>query len=123
MGRHNFEIELNGEKYTCRTTFEAIDEFETKANMSILTAWESLEGGRYKFSVIATAIWAAINGERKVTGQKPMLWATVGQMVQEHGFTKCVIDANTFFFYSMPDRNKESKDIDKSEEDQKKNIE
>ena len=120
MGRHNFEIELNGEKYTCRTTFEAIDEFETKANMSILTAWESLEGGRYKFSVIATAIWAAINGERKVTGQKPMLWATVGQMVQEHGFTKCVIDANTFFFNSMPER---KVDAEESEEDQKKNIE
>ena len=120
MGRHNFEIELNGEKYTCRTTFEAIDEFETKANTSIIAAWESLADGKYRFSTIATAIWAAINGERKVIGQKPMLWATVGQMVQEEGFVQCAPYASKFFFNSMP--NKDG-DIKESEEDQKKNIE
>lgn len=115
MGRHTFEIELGAEKYTCRTTFEAIDAFESKANTNIITAWQSLGEGDYKFSHVATAIWAAINGERKLQGQKPLLWEVVGQRVQDHGFLKCLGYASSFFSNSMPEQKSELKEDDEAE--------
>ena len=120
MGRSTFEIKLGDETFEGRTTFEAIDAFEDQANINIIDAWTALGNQKYKFSHIATAIWAAINGERKFQGQQPILWATVGQKVQEHGFLNCRAYASTFFSHSMPEQKGEFKE---SEESEKKSIE
>ena len=100
--KHTFIIELNDQQYTCRATFAAIDAFEDKSGLSIAEAWGALAEGKMKFSTIATAIWAAINGERTFNGDKPMIWATVGQMVQEHGFLQCAQYASEFFANTLP---------------------
>ena len=120
MGRSTFEIKLGDETFEGRTTFEAIDAFEDKAGLDLMTAWTELGEKKYKFSHVGTAIWAAINGERKLTGQKPMLWEVVGQMVQEHGFFKCLEYAHTFYSNSMPEQKGEFKETEESE---KKSIE
>ncbi len=120
MGRHTFEITLGDKTHQCRTTFEAIDAFEEKTGLSIIDAWETMANQKYKLSMVATAVWAGINGERRVSGQKPLLWETVGQMVHEHGFLKCSGYASTFFVHAFP---KSDNDIKESEEDQKKSIE
>lgn len=120
MGRSTFEITLGDETFEGRTTFEAIDEFENKAGINIIDAWEALGNQKYKFSHIATAVWAAINGERKLQGQKPLLWAAVGQMVHEHGFLNCIGYASTFYAHTLPE---DKGDIKESEEDQKKSTE
>lgn len=117
--KHTFEIELNGETYTCRTTFQAIDAFEDKTGLAITEAWLQLADGKMKFSTIATAVWAAINGERVFQGQKPMIWDTVGQLVQEHGFTVCALYASQFFANSMPSQDKGASEP----EGEKKSIE
>lgn len=119
MGHHTFEIELSGEKFECRTTFDAICLFEDRAGVSIAEAWQDLAEGRMKFKHIATAVWAAINGERKVEGMKPLIYETIGQKVHEHGFMQCAMYASTFFANSLPssDKGKES------ESDQKKSSE
>jgi hypothetical protein len=117
--KHTFDIELNGESYKCRTTFAAIDAFEDKSGLSIAEAWGALAEGKMKFSTIATAIWAGINGERGFNGDKPLIWATVGQMVQEHGFLKCAAYASEFFAHSLPsgdDKKKEEGEQKKSSE-------
>lgn len=102
MSKHTFDIELSGKTYTCRTTFEAIDEFEDRTGVSISEAWTDLAEGKLKFKYIAAAVWAGINGERGYQNEKPMLYSTVGQMVQEHGFTKAALYASTFFLNTMP---------------------
>lgn len=119
MSKHTFDIELSGKSYTCRTTFEAIDSFEDQTGVSISEAWQSLAEGKLKFKFIAAAVWAGINGERAFRGEKPLLYATVGQTVQEHGFMKAAIYASKFFANSLPP----SEDAAPVEGDEKKSSE
>lgn len=112
--KHTFEIELSGKTYTCRATFAAIDAFEDRAGVGVTEAWEALADGKMKFSTIATAVWAAINGERIFNGEKPLIWGVVGQMVQDHGFLKCAVYASEFFAKTLPETESDEKPSDEA---------
>lgn len=116
MSRHSYEIELSGKPYACRTTFEAIQAFEEKADMSIIEAWNTLAEGKIKFSIVAIAVWAGINGERQYQGMKPLIFNTVGQLVQEHGFIEAGIFASKFFASALPVKGDKVEDPDAATE-------
>lgn len=111
MSKNTFDIELNGETYTCRTTFEAIEEFEDRTNMSIDEAYKTLAIGKLKFSIIAAAVWAGINGQRSYLHEKPLLYPVVGEMVKEHGFHLAALYAARFFTDAFPPAKDEPQEV------------
>ena len=109
---NTFEIELNGEVHEGRCTFMALKAFEEKCG-PVIENWRSMAENRLKLTTIATAVWAAINGERAYQGMKSLPYEVVGEMVHKHGFTKCAHYAGEFFNRSLPQGDGESSEDSK----------
>ena len=103
---HDFEI--NGEAYTGRCTFEAINEFEEKTGLSIAEAWGQIADNRLKFSTVAAAVWAFVNGERAFQGQKKESYRVLGEKLHQAGFHNFVGVAGLFFQLTVPSGNDKS---------------
>ena len=115
---NTFEIKLSDKTFEGRCTFHAITLFEDKCG-PIVENWQTMAEGKLKFSTIATAVWAAINGERVYQGQKAMSLDVIGEMIHKEGFLQCTAYAGEFFRRSLP----ESKTTSTEEESQKKRSE
>jgi len=84
--RASFDIELNGETYTLRPTFESIMEFNDKAGLDI---FEAIDNGLNTKRTVA-AIWSGIRGEEIFQNKGNTSFEEVGKICQAHGFAKCV---------------------------------
>jgi hypothetical protein len=96
------EFELGGKKVIGRCTFGAINAFEEKAGVSISEAFQQLAEGKMKFSMIAIAIWAFINGDRSYRGDRPLPLDAIGAQVHLEGFNTMATPAMRFFMLTMP---------------------
>ncbi len=97
------EIELGGDTYTLRPSFEALIEFEDKVGKSVSEVFEAMQESKASFKIIATAVWAGMMGEA-IAQNNPKLekpWAWVGEMIRKEGLQKHFISAYTFVAYSV----------------------
>lgn len=84
--RASFEIELNGNTYTLRPTFESIMEFSDKAGLDI---FEAIDSGLTTKRTVA-AIWSGIRGEEIFQKKGNTSFEEIGKECQAQGFPKCV---------------------------------
>ena len=95
--RSSFEIKLNGQEYTLRPSFESIMEFESKAGMDILEAFNLFTQNKAGVKTTVAAIWAGIKAESKIQGDTCPSFEKIGRECQIHGFDKCLFIALEFF--------------------------
>jgi|14BtaG_2_1085337.scaffolds.fasta_scaffold02089_3 hypothetical protein len=88
--RASFDIELNGETYTLRPTFESIMEFNDKAGLDIFQAMQKFrEDKGLSVKTIVASIWAGIRGEEIFQRSGNTSFERIGQHCQEHGLLEC----------------------------------
>jgi hypothetical protein len=84
---------LNGVEYTLRPSFEAIMQFNDKAECDVLEALQEM-GRKQTLSIkiIAASIWAGIKGEYEFQGKglDAPSFKKVGGECQSHGFADCL---------------------------------
>jgi hypothetical protein len=97
-----YDFTLDGKTVTGRCTFAAINAFEDRTDISISEAFTQLGENKIKFSTIAAAVWAFVNGERVYRGEKPLPFDAVGSQVHKDGFMSHVTPAMKFLLLTMP---------------------
>ena len=58
-----FEVSIDGEEYTLRPTFDAMETFVQQTGVSEREAFDLIEAGKYNSGMIVSAIHAGIIGE------------------------------------------------------------
>lgn len=93
--RGEVEIELAGEKWTMRPTFEALSNIEGKLNKSIPEITKAHREGSVRVTDVATIIWeglvAANEGKPPLAREKSdrrLRYEEVGNMIIKDGFAK-----------------------------------
>jgi len=86
--KHKGEVDLIlcGIHYTLRPTFEALVEFEDKAQTTAYDVMHDMSKGRAAgFRVIAAAIWAGIKGGWSDGSRRPPAFVEVGEAIRCDG--------------------------------------
>ena len=103
--RGEVEIELSGEKWTLRPTFEALSNIESKLNKSIPEIVREQRNAIVKFVTIAVVIWegmVAANEGRpplsKTRNSKPLRYEEVGEMIVKDGLTNVIQQEGLMMF-------------------------
>jgi len=96
-----FEIELGGEKYQLRPSFDALCEFEEAAHVPAHVARQQLIEGNFGAKVIPAALWAGIKGEHLMSGQKCPSFRVVGETVRKAGMFGFQVEALKFLTYGL----------------------
>lgn len=99
-----FEIELGGDSYSLRPSFDAMCEFEDKTGIAVSVAQRQMaQEGITSFKTVVAAIWAGILGDCIATnreGQAPS-YRIVGEQIRIEGLTKFATIAAKFLTYSI----------------------
>ena len=97
--RGEIKIELGGEEFFLRPSFEAICTFEDRANLSIFDALDGMNRGSIKLKTLAVALWAGICGyhDHKGTSEKAPSFAYIGSLCQKQGIESVISIAVKFF--------------------------
>lgn len=82
--RGEVTLELVGDKYTLRPTFEALCELEDMLNIGILDIVAILHSGDVRLKFISAVTWAGIRGYSK---DEAPSYEEVGEMVLKTGLT------------------------------------
>jgi len=98
-----FDIELHGEKYTLRPSFDAMIEFEDQTGMSAQKAFEQIQQSNITFKVVAAAIWAGIKGQAYASNNPgaEVSFRVIGEQVKQCGLLKATPHAIKFITYGM----------------------
>lgn len=103
--RGEVEIELAGEKWCLRPTFEALSNIEGKLNKSIPEIVGEQRRGSIRLSTVATVIWegmvAANEGKPPIHKNRAMnrlRYEEVGEMIVHDGLTSVILQDALFLF-------------------------
>ena len=103
--RGEVEIELAGEKWDLRPTFEALSNIESKLLKSIPDIVQELRRGDIRFMTAAIIIWEGLigaNGGRpplsKTRSGKSLRYEEVGEMIVSDGLVRVVAHENIVLF-------------------------
>lgn len=103
--RGEVEIELTGEKWTLRPTFEALSNIEGTINKSIPEIVRDQRSGSIRVTAIATIIWegivAANDGEAPMTRSgkiRKMRYEDVGDMIVKDGLANILSQEGLLLF-------------------------
>lgn len=98
-----FEVEIEGEHYELRPTFDAMAELTTLSNRSERELFESLRCGDYTVSMITNIIYCGIMGEHWASNrQSPKIDRRVlGQLLMMKGVTSFVPVALQFLMFAV----------------------
>lgn len=95
--RGEVEIELGGENWTLRPTFEALSNIEGKLNKSIPEIVREQRQGSVRLNTVATIIWEGIvaaNGgtppSHKTRAMGRLRYEEVGEMIVHDGLTRVI---------------------------------
>jgi len=101
--RGTIEVQLGGEEYTLRPTFEALVEFEEKTGMTVGQAYIALMENGVSVKIVSSAIWAGIKGEAIYQNDKKLekSYGWVGQKVVNNGVGNSLRIALDFIMYAM----------------------
>lgn len=120
-----FTIELQGNEYTLRPSFDAMVEFEDRTGQAVNEAFQEMTAGKMSFKTIAAAIWAGIKGEalwRNDPGYEKK-YGVIGEMVKKDGIQKHVMSASQFFSMALiPEEDQIKLTEEKEVQESKKNT-
>lgn len=89
--RGEVTLELAGEKYTLRPSFEAICELEDLLDIGIMEIVTILHSGNVRLKFIAAIAWAGMWGYDKDNAPP---FKDVGEMIMQEGITNVITQSN-----------------------------
>ena len=100
-------VELGGEKYTLRPTFECLEDIEDSTGRSSIELLSDFSLQKIKIKDVAAIIRAGIVGDQRRKGNQVTLTVKeVGQMILDEGFAQFISTACIFLSKAiMPDPN------------------
>lgn len=103
--RGEVEIELAGEKWDLRPTFEALSNIESKLNKSIPEIVREQRQGSIRFNTVATIIWEGLIGANegrppisKTRSGKSLRYEEVGEMIVRDGLVRVISQDGLIMF-------------------------
>lgn len=98
-----FEIEIDGEEYTLRPSFDAMEELVTLTNMSERQIYEAIQNGTYTTSMITSVIYSGIMGEHNASNKQSKMInrRVLGQFILMDGVTNYVTAALQFIMFAI----------------------
>jgi hypothetical protein len=99
-----FDIELGGDTYSLRPSFDAMCEFEDKTGMAVSVAQRQMaQEGITSFKTVVAAIWAGILGECIATNREDKVpsYRVIGEKIRIEGINKFAILAAKFLTYAI----------------------
>jgi len=114
-----FEVEILGETYTLRPSFDAMCEFEEKTGFAVPEAHKMMGDGKTSFKIVAAAVWAGIKGESYARQDSKMCpsFSVIGEKMRREGIQNCAVYAMQFLSYGLipEDALKEMSEAEESE--------
>lgn len=96
-----FEVTIDGKEYTLRPSFDALCEFEDMVGISAHVARQQLIDGDFKAKLIPAAVWAGMQGEHLMTGQKIPSYRVLGEIMRKEGIFKYQVEAVKLLTYAL----------------------
>lgn len=95
LNRNEMSLELGGEKYVLRASFEAISGIENDLG-SIMALAEKYSAGTIKLSEIVAIVYHGLRGYVGYSAKEPLSKARIGEALLERGAVQAMLDTMHF---------------------------
>ena len=97
------DVVIDGETYTMRPTFDAMECFTQEAKMSEREAFDKIASNTFSSALIVNAIYAGIMGEYWATNRasKHIERRVLGELMMREGVAKFSVNAYNFLLFAM----------------------
>lgn len=119
------DVTIDGEVYTMRPTFDAMECFTNEAKMSEREAFDKIANNTFSSALIVNAIYAGIMGEHWASNRasKSIERRVLGELMMREGVAKFSVDAYNFLLFAMVPAETAIKTLQKVGEEKKSQAE